>query len=52
VVVLVNIRPQPVTVTVDGPSIDGARDLLDGRVQRGQTVSLGAYGTAVLEPGH
>lgn len=50
VVVLVNTRPDPVTVTVERTSIDGARDLLNGRVQRGQTVSLGAYGTAVLEP--
>ena len=48
-VVLVNARNRAVKVTVSGFAVDGARELLtDGRMA-GDTVSLGAYGAAVLE---
>lgn len=47
-VVLVNARDRAVAITVSGFQVDGARDLLSGRVQRGDTLSLPAYGTAVL----
>jgi hypothetical protein len=46
--VLVNARSRAVTLTVTGFSVEGARDLLSDRVQRGATVSLPAHGTAVL----
>lgn len=49
VVVLVNARDQPVTVTVDALDLDGATDLLSGAGQEGNTVELDAYGFAVLE---
>ena len=48
-VVLVNPRPQPVQVGVAGVSLDGARDLLRGGTQGGETVSLPGFGVAVLE---
>jgi hypothetical protein len=48
-VVLVNARPRGVRVAVMDAEVDGARDLLSGRAQRGDTVSLPAYGTVVLK---
>ena len=47
-VVLVNARPRPVRATVSGMEVDGARDLLSDRTQRGEAVSLPAYGAVVL----
>lgn len=47
-VVLVNARPRGVAVAVTGFAVDGARDLLANRVQRGDTVTLPAYGAMVL----
>jgi glycosidase len=47
-VVLVNPRRRPVRFVVNGISLDGARDLLSERTQRGSTVSLPGYGAAVL----
>ena len=48
VVVLVNARPRAARVAVKGVDVDRARDLLSNRTQRGQTVTLPAYGAAVL----
>jgi hypothetical protein len=48
-VVLVNARPRAVRVTVKDVSLDGARDLLSDRTQRGGVVSLPAYGASVLK---
>jgi glycosidase len=50
-VVLVNARPRAVRVAVTGFDVDGARDLLSSRIQRGDTLSLPAYGAVVLERG-
>ncbi len=48
-VVLVNARNRAVKVTVKDFAVSGARDLLtDGRVS-GDTVTLGAYGVAILK---
>jgi glycosidase len=47
-VVLVNARPREMRVTLTGFDVNGARDLLTDRVQRGDTVVLPAYGTMVL----
>jgi glycosidase len=49
--VLVNARPRGVRFAVAGFDVEGARDLLSGSVQRGDTVSLAAYGAIVLERG-
>ena len=49
-VVLVNTRPHAVRFTVTGSPLDGARDLLSSHTQRGDTVSLPAYGARVLRP--
>jgi glycosidase len=49
VVVLVNARARPVTVSVAEPQLDGARDLLSGAVQQGGAIQLPAYGVKVLE---
>ena len=46
--VLVNARPRQVRFTVTGVAVDGARDLLTDRVQRGGAVALPAYGAVVL----
>lgn len=46
--VLVNARPRDVRVGVTGFGVDGARDLLSGRVQRGDTVVLPPHGAVVL----
>jgi glycosidase len=48
--VLVNARPRAATFTVTGFDVDGARDLLTNRVQRGGTVTLSSYGAVVLRP--
>ncbi len=47
-VVLVNPRPREVRVTVTGIDLDRSRDLLSNRTQRGNTVTLPAYGAVVL----
>ncbi|HUG41487.1 MAG TPA: alpha-amylase family glycosyl hydrolase, partial [Longimicrobiales bacterium] len=49
VVVLVNTRPRPARAMVRGLSVDGARELLTGGRQRGETVDLAAHGAVVLE---
>ena len=46
--VLVNARPREVRVGVTGFPVDGTRDLLSNRVQRGNTVTLPAFGAVVL----
>jgi glycosyl hydrolase family 42 (putative beta-galactosidase) len=46
--VLVNARPRTVRVGVTGFMVDGARDLLTNRAQRGDTVTLPPYGVLVL----
>jgi len=51
VLVLVNSRPRPVSLTVRGFAIDGARDLLSGTTHAGQSVALPAHGVLVLQPG-
>jgi glycosidase len=47
-IVLVNARPHGVRVAVTGFAVDRARDLLSDRIQRGDTVTLPAYGAIVL----
>jgi glycosidase len=47
-VVLVNPRPRELRFAVAGASVDGARNLLSDRTQRGDTVTLPAYGAMVL----
>jgi glycosidase len=47
--VLVNVRPRELRVAVTGMEVDGARDLLSKRTQRGDTISLPAYGPVVLK---
>jgi glycosidase len=49
-IVLVNARPREAQVGVTGFEVDGTRDLLSSRVQRGGTVILPAYGAVVLVP--
>ena len=49
VVVLVNPRARPVTVTLTDANVDGARDLLTGNSQRGGAVSLGPHSAVALE---
>ncbi|HYN23243.1 MAG TPA: hypothetical protein VE078_19950, partial [Thermoanaerobaculia bacterium] len=46
--VLVNTRPRGVGLSVTGFEPNGARDLLSSRVQRGDTITLPAYGVLVL----
>ncbi|MGH7512490.1 MAG: alpha-amylase family glycosyl hydrolase [Gemmatimonadales bacterium] len=48
-VVLVNPRSKAVRFAVNGARVDGTRDLLSNRIQRGDTVALPAYGTMVLK---
>jgi glycosidase len=50
-VVLVNARAHAVTITTPGVRVDGMRDRLSDRVQRGSTVTLPAFGAMVLERG-
>ena len=47
--VLANARRRPLSVSVTGVSVDGMRDVLSGRVQRGAVIALPAYGAMVLE---
>jgi glycosidase len=49
-VVLVNVRARAVRRTVADVALDGARDLLSDRVQRGRRLTLAPYGTMVLRP--
>jgi glycosidase len=49
VLVLVNARNRPVTLSIEGRPVAGARDLLSGAVQQGETVRLAAYQPLVLE---
>jgi glycosidase len=46
--VLVNARPRAMAVAVTGFEVDGARDLLSNRIQRGSRVTLPAHGVLVL----
>jgi glycosidase len=48
-IVLVNARPHEVKFTVTGVGVDGLRDQLTSRIQRGASVTLPAFGAAVLE---
>ncbi|MBA3895416.1 MAG: hypothetical protein H0X69_17325, partial [Gemmatimonadales bacterium] len=48
-VVLVNARARGARVAVTDGEVDGARDLLSNRAQRGDTVSLPGYGAVVLK---
>jgi hypothetical protein len=48
-IVVVNARNHAVSVVVKGLDVNGARDLLTGRAQKGDTLSLPAYGAVVLE---
>jgi glycosidase len=49
VVVLVNARPRAVKVAVTGFQVAGARDLLSGSAQQGDTIALPVYGAVVLK---
>jgi glycosidase len=48
-IVLVNARPHEVKFTVTGVGVDGLRDQLTRRIQRGALVTLPAFGAVVLE---
>jgi len=48
-IVLVNARPREVKFTVTGVAVDGLRDQLTRRIQRGASVTLPAFGAVVLE---
>ena len=48
-IVLVNARPHEVKFTVTGAGVDGLRDQLTRRTQRGASVTLPAFGAVVLE---
>jgi glycosidase len=48
-IVLVNPRPRTVQVKVTGIEVNGARDLLSTHKQRGNRVTLPAYGAMVLQ---
>jgi hypothetical protein len=48
-VVLVNPRPRPVRFSVTGFQVKGSRDLLSNNAPSSDTISLPAYGTAVLK---
>ncbi|MEO7239592.1 MAG: alpha-amylase family glycosyl hydrolase [Gemmatimonadales bacterium] len=48
-IVLVNARPKPVRVAPTGVKVDGSRDLLTNTPQRGDAISLPAYGAVVLK---
>ncbi len=49
VIVLVNARARPVTVTVHDAELDGARDLLNGGTRAAGPVEMAAHGAVVLE---
>ena len=46
--VVVNARSHAVRLTVTGFDVNGSRDLLSGRAERSDTLSLPAYGAVVL----
>ena len=48
-IVLVNARPYRVPLTVTSFQVAGARDLLSNTAQRGDTISLPAFGALVLK---
>jgi glycosidase len=48
--VLVNARKRAIRVTVPGAPLDGAKDLLTDRDQKGETVALAGFGAVVLRP--
>ncbi len=48
-IVLVNARPREVTFTVTGGGVDGMRDQLTRHIQKGDSVTLPAFGAVVLE---
>jgi len=48
-IVLVNARPREMKFTVTGVGVDGLRDQLTRRIQRGASVTLPAFGAVVLE---
>ncbi|HTY05006.1 MAG TPA: alpha-amylase family glycosyl hydrolase [Gemmatimonadales bacterium] len=47
--IAVNARNHPVRAVVTGYRVGGAKDLLTGTVERGDTLALPAYGAVVLE---
>jgi glycosidase len=47
-IVLVNARSHELRVGITGFEVDGARDLLSNRTQRGGTVTLPGYGVVIL----
>lgn len=49
-VILVNTRQAEARITVPVAAVDGATDLLSGRVQQGREVVLPAHGAVVLKP--
>ena len=49
VVILANTRPQNVTISVDGLTLRGARDLLTDKMQEDDKLILTSHGTMVLE---
>jgi glycosidase len=51
IIVLVNARSREVRAKVTGIEVNGARDLLSSRTQRGSRVTLPAYGAMVLRWG-
>ncbi len=48
--VVVNTRPRSIGLRVSGFGLDGAHEMLSGRAQRGDSLVLAPYGTAVLTP--
>jgi hypothetical protein len=48
-IVLVNARPHEVKFTVTGVGVDGLRDQLTQRIQRGASVTLPSFGAVILE---
>jgi len=51
IVVLVNARPRAVAVTVTGSEVEGAQDLLSGRRQRSNRLTLPPHGVLILKRG-
>jgi glycosidase len=49
VLVLVNARSNGMTVVPAGIRLTGARDLLSGKLQQTESITLGPYGAALLE---
>lgn len=49
-IVLANPRPRAARFTVAGVRVDGGKDLLTDRTQRGDSLALPAYGAMVVEP--